>query len=147
GLAIEGDFSKVVLPLANDSILAQAARSGQAQTLFLEQQGDRPDLPFAGAPTCALALPIVVPGGMVAVIYADDSDAVEPAPRAAQARVKFAELLQQHAALVVFRLGTLQKAALELRELAGQLTDDIEYAHAADVEAGKSALDRQMELK
>jgi hypothetical protein len=104
-------------------------------------------LPFGGTPSCAMAIPFTVDGATVAMIYADDSDMPEFATAAPQTRAKFAELLQQHAALALLGLRAGERKSADLRRFAGLLVDEIEYAHAADVKAGRNALERQQTLR
>jgi hypothetical protein len=83
----------------------------------------------------------------VAVIYADDSDMPEFATAAPQTRAKFAELLQQHASLGLLGLKAGEKKVGDLRRFAGLLIDQVEFAHATDVKAGRNALERQQTLR
>ena len=110
GFDFENDISKVIVPLSVDSLLSRAVNSGRLESFLLGLHGEAgASIPFSGTPTCALAIPIVLPGATVAVIYADDSDKPEFATAAPQARIKFAELLQQHALLVLLRVCVEQK--------------------------------------
>lgn len=149
GFDFESDISRVMIPLSVDSLLARAASSGRLETFFvgLHSSESGVTMPFGGTPACALAIPIVVQGATVAIIYADDSDNPEFATSAPQTRAKFAELLQQHALLVLLRIGVRQKTFAELREFVSLLVDELEYTHAADVNAGKNPLERQQGLK
>jgi hypothetical protein len=94
-----------------------------------------------------MAIPFSMQGAMVTVIYADDSDRPEFASAAPQTRAKFAELLYQHAALVLLSVEVAEKAAAEIREFDALLVEEIEYVHNADVKAGKNALERQQTLR
>jgi hypothetical protein len=84
---------------------------------------------------------------VTAVIYADDSDRPEFATAAPQTRAKFAELLHQHAALVLLSVEVSEKAAAEIREFDALLVEEIEYVHNTDVKAGKNAIERQQTLR
>ena len=141
------DICKVVIPLSVDSLLSRAVGSGRLETFFSALQGDPGgSVPFGGTPACAMAIPVVVQGSTIAVIYADDSDKPEFATVAPQMRAKFVELLQQHALLVLLRVEIDLKRVAELREFATLLVDEMEYAHVADAEAGHGALERQQGL-
>jgi len=165
GVEFETDISKVVVPLSNDSLLTRAAKSGRLEALFPRAQGDAAGMiPFGGAPACALAIPVVVRGVTVAVIYADDADHAEFTLGAAQARTKYADLLQQHAALVLTRIGveqtgradteregraeTLPKTGIHvetlgrtrLRHLVLSLANQLEREYNACVQMGSSRL-------
>ena len=104
GFEFEGPITKVVIPTGIDSLLARALGSRTTQS-FLGRNGEEapPGAPFGGSPSCALALPIVLGDTAVAVIYADDSDHLEFASVPGPLLVKFAELVWQHATLVLQR--------------------------------------------
>lgn len=174
GFDFPSDISKVVIPLAADSLLTRAVKTGRLEAFFAGPHSDpRGIIPFGGAPSCALAIPIVVQGVAVGLIYADDSDRGECAPGAPQARAKFAELLQQHAFLVLLRIRVEQaertqverewraeavepKTAVKdtpittrtkLRQLALKLADQLETAYTADAEIGRTRLQCQQHLR
>jgi len=148
GFNFESDISKVRLPLTPDSLMARAIGSGRLETHFPAIASDAGiALPFGGTPSCAMAIPFVVGGTTIALIYADDSDMPEFATAAPQTRAKFAELLQQHAALALLGLRAGERKSADLRRFAGLLVDEVEYAHAADVKAGRNALERQQTLR
>ena len=148
GFNFESDISKVRLPLTPDSLMARAIGSGRLEAHFPAIAGDAGiPLPFGGTPSCAMAIPFVVDGTTVALIYADDSDMPEFATAAPQTRAKFAELLQQHAALALLGLRAGERKSADLRRFAGLLIDEVEYAHAADVKSGRNALERQQTLR
>jgi hypothetical protein len=109
GFEFEGDISKVVIPMSVDSLLTRSVNSRTTQS-FLSGTSETPcNAPFGGAPACALALPLVSGEGTVAVIYADDSDQLEFGSVPAPLLVKFAELVWQHAILVLQRASAAQK--------------------------------------
>jgi hypothetical protein len=110
GFEFEHDISKVVIPLSSDSLLGRAVASGRIEGSMSGVAGGSTGMPFGGEPGCAVALPISIYSGIVAVIYADDSDRLEFASTAPQALVKFAELLLMHASLVLFRISSEQRA-------------------------------------
>jgi hypothetical protein len=131
-----------------DSILTRAVSTGRLESVMPRLHGD-PDtsLPFGGTPGCALAIPIVIQGTTAAVIYADDSDHVEFASAAPQVRVKFAELLQQYALLVLVRISVEQKTTQDLRGFAAALVAELEYTYTVEAEAGRNRLECQQRLK
>jgi hypothetical protein len=109
GFEFEGDISKVVIPMSVDSLLTRAVNSRTTQS-FLSGASEAPcSAPFGGTPACALALPLVSGEGTVAVIYADDSDQLEFGSVPSALLVKFAELVWQHAILVLQRASAAQK--------------------------------------
>ena len=111
GFEFEGHVTKVVIPTGIDSLLTRALTSRKTQN-FLAQSGDDAPAgaPFGGSPSCALALPIILGDAAVAVIYADDSDQLEFDAVPAPLLVKFAELVWQHATLVLQRATGAKKA-------------------------------------
>jgi hypothetical protein len=122
--------------------------SGRLETYFSELNSPPAALPFDGLPASALAMPISVQGVTVAVLYADDhSEKPEFAAAAPQARIKFAELLHQHAVMVLLRVSFERKTLGELREYARMLVSELEYAHAADVDAARNPLERHLRLR
>ncbi len=148
GFDFESDISKVVIPLSVESLLSRAVTSGRLEPFFSGLHGDSAaSLPFGGTPACAVAIPILIQGATIAVIYADDSDKPGFATGSPHIRVKFAELLQHHALLVLLRVWIQQKSLAELREFTKRLVDQIERTHTADMNAGKNVLERQQQLK
>jgi hypothetical protein len=134
--------------LPADSILTRAVSSGRLESLMPSLRGEpNTSLPFGGTPGCALAMPIVVQGVTAAVIYADDSDHVEFATSAPQVRLKFAELLQQYALLVLVRISVERKNADDLRGFAASLVAELEYVYTTEAEAGRNRLECQTRLK
>jgi molecular chaperone GrpE (heat shock protein) len=110
GFDFEQDISKVVIPMSSDSLLGRAVTSGRLEGTLAGISSGSTGVPFGGEPGCAVALPITIGGGVVAVMYADDSDRLEFASTAPQALVKYAELLLMHATLVLFRISSEQRA-------------------------------------
>jgi hypothetical protein len=141
------DTSKPIR-LPADSMLTRAVSSGRLESLMPSLRGEpNSSLPFGGTPACALAMPIVVQGVTAAVIYADDSDHVEFATSAPQVRIKFAELLQQYALLVLLRISVERKNADDLRGFAASLVAELEYVYTTEAEAGRNRLECQSRLK
>lgn len=140
GIDLPADVAKVVMPLGMDSFLTRAATAGQLMRLSGEELADSSRAPFAGAPSCALALPIVVNGEPIAVVYADDSGQAEnerpPIDLERSARV--ADALRQHAVALLTRLTNELKAVAELRAYADLLLKEMEQMYNADVEAGQT---------
>jgi hypothetical protein len=141
------DTSKPIR-LSADSILTRAVSTGRLESVMPSLRGEpNASLPFGGTPGCALAIPIVLQGATAAVIYADDSDNVEFATAAPQARLKFAELLQQHALLLLLRISVERKSTDDLRGFAAILVAELEYAYTVEAEAGRNRLECQQRLK
>jgi hypothetical protein len=139
GFDLTNDIGKVVVPLAMDSLLTRAVSSGRTERV----NGDRTDsshLPFGGSPTCALAMPIVVDGDALAVVYVDDSGQARPDSQAAHddLNARFAEALRHHAVALLTRLTSELKTMAELRGEAGSLLRETEQMYEADVAAGKT---------
>ena len=109
GFEFEGDVAKVVIPTSVDSLMTRAVNTKRTQR-FVAAAGDEAcAVPFGGAPACAVALPLISGDTPVAVVYADDSDQLEFGSVPAELLVKFAELVWQHAILVLQRASAAQK--------------------------------------
>jgi chromosome segregation ATPase len=139
GFDLTSDIGKVVMPLAMDSLLTRAVSSGKTERV----SGDRTDsshLPFGGSPTCALAMPIVVDGEALAVVYADDSGQARPESQAGHddLNARFAEALRHHTVALLTRLTSELKAMAELRGYAGSLLSETEQMYEGDVAGGKA---------
>jgi chromosome segregation ATPase len=140
GFDLTNDIGKVMMPLAMDSLLTRAVSSGRTERV----NGDRTDsshLPFGGSPTCALAMPIIVDGEAMAVVYADDSGRAESQEANDDLNARFAEALRHHAVALLTRLTSELKAMAELRGYAGSLLSETEQMYEADVAAGKTGDD------
>jgi len=138
GFDLTNDIGKVMIPLGLDSLLTRAVTSGRTERLSGEALGDTSGLPFGGSPTFALAMPIVVDGESIAIVYADDF--AEPrieARGADEVKLKFAEALRHHTVALLMRLTSELKAMAELRAYAGSLLTEIEQMYHSDVSAGK----------
>ena len=143
----ETDTSKPIR-LPADSILTRAVSTGRLESVMPSLRGEpNTSLPFGGTPACALAIPIVVQNATAAVVYADDSDHVEFATSAPQVRVRFAEILQHYALLVLFRISVERKSTDDLRGFAATLVAELEYAYTVEAEAGRNRLECQQRLK
>ena len=69
------------------------------------------------------------------------------ATAAPQIRVKFAELLQQHAMLVLLRISVERKSTDDLRGFAAALVAELDYTYTVEAEAGRNRLECQHRLK
>jgi hypothetical protein len=135
GFDLRNDIGKVMIPLAMDSLITRAATA--AQTERLSGDVDTSGLPFGGSPTFALAMPIVVDGEAIAVVYGDDfADARDDAHGDDELKVKFAEALRQHTVALLLRMTAELKALAELRAYAESLLSEIEQMYQSDVAAG-----------
>ena len=137
GFDLTNDIGKVMIPLAMDSLLTRAVTSGTTERL----SGDALDasgLPFGGSPTLGLAMPIVVDGETIALVYADDfAEHRHEARGSEDVSLKFAEALRHHAVALLQRLTSELKTMAELRAYAGSLLTEIEQMYHSDVEGGK----------
>jgi hypothetical protein len=140
GIDLPADVGKVMMPLGMDSFLTRAASSGQLMRLTGSELADSSRAPFAGSPSCALALPIVVGGEPFAVVYADDSGQADNdrAPVDLDRSARVADALRHHAVALLTRLTAELKALAELRAYADLLIKEMEQMYNADVDAGRS---------
>jgi chromosome segregation ATPase len=137
GFDQKSDIGKVIVPLGMDSLLTRAALSGTVTSLAGSQLAEGSGLPFAAGATWAVALPLVVHGETLAIVYADDGG--EGAGAEAQRfGDRFAHALLQHAGSVLMRLTAELKALAELRDYARSLFNEIEEMFVADAIAGKA---------
>lgn len=135
GFDLANDIGKVMIPLAMDSLITRAVTAGQTERLSGEV--DTSGLPFGGSPTFALAMPIVLDGEAIAVVYGDDfAEARTDAQGNDELKVKFAEALRQHTVALLLRMTTELKALAELRAYAGSLLSEIEQMYQTDVTGG-----------
>jgi hypothetical protein len=147
-VGFDRDLSADAIAQCADSLLARAFTSGQLETLLTTTDADPATvLPFGGTPGCAIAMPLAVDGETVALIYADDSEAPEFEGTAPHARMKYAELLRQHARLVLYRIFVEQRTVAELRGFAAMLVEELAFSHGQDVSAGLSSLECQHRLR
>ena len=149
GFDLKTDIAKVMMPLGMDSLLARAASSGQIERLSGAELKDGSRAPFSGTPSSALAVPIMINGEPLAIVYADDAGRAAGAGRANAGDVdaRFAEAMQQHAAALLARLTNELKTLAELQAYAGSLLRELEQMHAADVQAGMAGQELQSRLK
>jgi predicted nucleic acid-binding Zn-ribbon protein len=147
GFDLQTDIGKLVLPLGMDSLPSRAASSGQIEALSGGEL-EKSRMPFSGSPTHALALPMVVGGETLAVVYADDSGASKRARGggAEQIHARYVAAMQQYAVAVLMRLNNELKTLAELRKYAISLLVEIEQMYNADVESGTPEADLHKRL-
>lgn len=134
--------------LTADSLLTRSVSTGRLESLVPSLRGEpNESLPFGGTPSCAVAVPVVLDGATVAVVYADDSDHVDFATSAPHARVKFAELVYQYAMLVLLRISVERKSGDDLRAFAASLVAELEHGYNVEAEAGRNRLECQQRLR
>ncbi len=143
------DIAKVVLPLSVDSLLTRAINSGSVESITGSDTARRLGTPFNGTPTSAVALPILLQGTTVAVVYADDADMPDYArgPAVHESSVAFAKLLVGEATLLMMCHTHELKMLAELRQYATTLLQEAKEMYLADAEAGKPAPQIQGRLK
>jgi hypothetical protein len=148
GFDLKTDVHKLVLPLGMDSLPSRAASSGQIERLSGDDLTDSKRTPFSGSPSFALAMPIVVGGDTLAIVYADDSGAAPAARGAAQedVRARYAEAVQHYASALLMRLTNELKALAELQKYAASLLHEMEQMYEADVVSGLTWEDLQTRL-
>lgn len=135
GFDLTNDIGKVMIPLAMDSLITRAVTTKQTERLSGDV--DTSGLPFGGSPTFALAMPIVVDGDALAVVYGDDfADSRTDVHGDEELKVKFAEALRQHTVALLLRMTAELKALAELRAYAGSLLSEIEQMYQSDVTGG-----------
>ena len=158
GQALEGelqvgfedtDISRLVLPLTVDSLLTRAINSGSVESITGSDTARRLGTPFNGTPTSAVALPILLQGTTVAVVYADDADMPDYArgPAVHESSVAFAKLLVGEATLLMMCHTHELKMLAELRQYATTLLQEAKEMYLADAEAGKPAAQLKGRLK
>jgi hypothetical protein len=147
GFETHTDIAKVVMPLGMDSLLARAASSGQVERLSGAELKDS-RMPFSGTPGSAIAVPLLVNGEPLAVVYADDAGSGPGAGGTAyDVNARFAEAMQQHAVALLARLTNELKTLAELKTYAGSLLRELEQMHAADLQSGMSGDEPSARLK
>src|SRR5207248_4710522 len=115
GFEFKGDITNVAMPLSVDSLLTRAVSSRRIERLSANELKDGKSAPFGGTPSCALALPIVVEGESLAVVYADDSgQRTKEGGAGPEVKSKYAELLLRHTDVLMVRLAAELQALGEL---------------------------------
>ena len=149
GFEFDHDIAKLVFPLGMDSLLTRAVVSGRIEHVTGDELADSGLAPFGGAPTCALAMPVhakhslfwdampvVVQGETIAIVYADDSGR-----SAGELSTRFASALLQHAVALLMRLSNQLRHLSELREYATSLLTELQETYDSDVASGKNGED------
>ena len=142
GFEFDNDIAKLVFPLGLDSLLTRAVISGRVERVAGDELADSGLAPFGGAPTCALALPVVVQGETLAIVYADDSGR-----SASELSTRFATALLQHAVALLTRLSNELRLLAELRGYATSLLVELEEMYNGDVTGGRTGKDLQNRVK
>jgi hypothetical protein len=134
------DVTRVAFPVAVDSILSRAVSSGAVESLTGDDVTSRTGLPFGGAPRAAVALPILLQGSTLAVVYADDSDMPDWArgPAVHESSVGFARLLVGQVSVLLLRHTHELKTLAELRQYATTLLLEAKEMYLADAQSGKN---------
>jgi chromosome segregation ATPase len=138
------DVTKFVFPLTLDSLLTRVVGSRTLERLTGAALTADGATPFGGSPAAALALPIVLQGETLAVVYAEHSN---PGLETDNASAGFAKLLVGEAAVLLMRHTHELKTMNELREYAAMLLREAEQMYTADAETGKAADDLRTRLK
>jgi chromosome segregation ATPase len=143
------DIARLVLPVTVDSLLTRALQSGATESVSGADIASRLGTPFGGSPTSAVALPIVLQGTTLAVVYADDADMPDHArgPAVHESSVGFAKLLVSEAAVLLMCHTHELKTLAELRQYATTLLQEAKAMYLADAEAGKPAAQLRGRLK
>ena len=134
------DISKLVLPLTVDSMIRRALDTGTVQSLAGADVAVRSGTPFGGNPSSAVALPIVLQGKTLAVVYADDSEMPDDArgPAVHESSVGYARLLVGQVVVLLVRHTHELKTLAELTQYAATLVQEAREMYQADVDAGKN---------
>jgi predicted nucleic acid-binding Zn-ribbon protein len=143
------DVTKLVIPLNMDSMITRVVASGAVESAIgpaIEEAGGPP---LGGAPAIAIALPIVIQGETIAVVYADDAGQKGPArdKESYVASVGFAKLMLKQTGVLLMRLTHELKTLTELRNYATMLLQEAEQMYGGDADAGRSAEERRSRLK
>jgi len=146
GFDLRADISQVLIPRTLDSLMAQAAASARIETRAAAELAGT-SVPFGGTPDFALALPFVIDGQPLAVVYADDAEQPHREFANAELRLKLAQLLQCHAIPLLTRLAAEARALAELDAYATLLLNELEQTYAGNVAADTPDADRQQPLK
>jgi hypothetical protein len=142
-----GGTSNLVVPLTLDSILTRAVSSRRSESFVAGDGAGTTGVPFGGTPAFALALPIVVAGEVIAVVYADDSNQPNAHVEAVDLRRRVAELLVQAAAPWLKQLAVTDAETAEWRDYAKLLMTELEHTYAAQLSTGTSDAKRRSHLK
>ena len=133
--------TRLEFPLSVDSILSRAVSSRTIETVTGADVAARIGMPLGGAPTAAVAVPIVLQGTTIAVVYGDDADMPDWArgPAVHESSVGFARLLVGQVVVLLMRHTHEMKTLAELRQYATTLLQEAKEMYLADAQAGKAA--------
>ncbi|MGE5359614.1 MAG: hypothetical protein ACM3NQ_11400 [Bacteroidales bacterium] len=134
GFDLRADISQVLVPRTMDALVTEAVSSARIETRSAADGPVVTGMPFGGTPEYALALPLVIDGQAIAVVYADDADQPHREFTAPEIRLKYAQLLQCHALPLLTRVADRAKALSEMNEYADLLLRELEQTHAADAQ-------------
>jgi hypothetical protein len=146
GFDLRADISQVLIPRTQNSLVAQAAASARIEARAAADLAGT-SVPFGGTPDFALALPFVIDGQPLAVVYADDSEQPHREFANAELRLKLAQLLQCHAIPLLTRLVAEAKALAELDAYATLLLNELDQTYSANVAADTPDEDRLHPLR
>ena len=135
------EVRKIAMPLSVDSLLTRVVGSGEMERLTAaDLADDSKGTPFRGKPTAAIALPVVLRGDTVAVVYLDDwnQSALAPGRGSEESSVLFARLVVRHAGVLFIGHAHEMRVVTELREYASRLLEGAEQMYAADADARMS---------
>ena len=143
------DVTTLVLPLSANSVLTRAVNSGAVESVTGPDIAARLATPFSGAPSSAVALPIMLQGTPIAVVYADDADVPEYArgPAVHESSVGFARLLVGEAGVLLMCHTHELKTLAELRQYAATLLQEAKEMYLADAQAGRPESQLRARLK
>ncbi len=149
GFDLNADISQVLIPRTLDSLVTQAVGSGHVETRSGKKVAETSGMPFTGTPQYALAVPIIVDGEALAVVYADDSGQTEREFAREELRVTFAQLVQRQVVPLLARLVAEAKVIAELDQYAGLLVKELQQTYDAELKAGGNAseADRRKDLR
>jgi hypothetical protein len=135
GFDFAGDISNVVVPMTIESIMSAAVSSDSVRVLTALDLAGNNALPFGGAATAAIVLPLSVEGKTVAAVYADDGGASAEGP-SVEERGTYASLVRDYAMAHIERLVNAERTLGELNAYAGMLLEEVERLYAADAAGG-----------
>jgi predicted nucleic acid-binding Zn-ribbon protein len=135
------NITKLAFPTSMESILSRAMHSKTLETVSGDDVAERTGMPFGGTPTSAVAIPIVLQGAAIAVVYGDDADMPDWArgPAVHESSVGFARLLVGQVVVLLMRHTHELKTIAELRQYASTLVQEAREMYQADAQDGKAA--------
>ena len=140
GLDAGGDLTKLIIPTSVDSMLTRAVAAGAVETLHGKDVAERSGTPFGGTPSLAVALPVILQGTTLAVVYADDSGMsnAERDHTSREISLGFARLLVGQVVVLLVRHTHELKTLAELSQYATTLLQEAKEMYLADTQAGKN---------